>query len=245
MLFFCDESWKDNSDGKKVGTLAALAIPEDAYNDLEDRVFSLAEKYWGFENARNREVKGKELLSNYEYRRESSGGISMKLTFARELLEELRHRKLRVFATVVYAEKEVDLLCEASEQLERPYRFLMERIHGYLLDLGGPTGKITFDDRGITQNCHVAEAYRNFLTRSKQGRALSSLIRTPFFAYSRHSTGLQLADLICTVINRFHTERAASPRIPFFYGLIREMEWSASKPTAEGYFLRGIKVIGG
>jgi hypothetical protein len=246
MLLFCDESWKTNGDGKRVGTLAAVAIPREVYNELEDRVFFLAEKYWGFQNARNREIKGKQLLSHYEYAREARGEVSMKLAFARELLEELRTREIKVFASVVYRESEVDLLCEEGEQLDRPYLFLMERVHAYVVERGpGVRGSLTFDDRGLGQNCRVAEAYRNFLTRSKMGRSFAGLTRTPFFAYSSYSTGIQLADVVCTVVNRFHTERAASPKIGILYGIVRQLEWVAAAETAEGYMLHGIKVLGG
>ena len=99
MLVFCDEAWKERVDGRKVGTLAAVAISKDRYNALTDRIFVLAEKYWGFENARAREIKGKKLINAYELRREEAGQVSMKLSFARELMEELRAQSIKVFAT--------------------------------------------------------------------------------------------------------------------------------------------------
>ena len=77
MLVFCDESWKENGDGKKVGTLSAVAIPAHAYNAIDDCVFHLKEKYFGLENARAREAKGEQLLSHYEYKRESAGEVSI------------------------------------------------------------------------------------------------------------------------------------------------------------------------
>lgn len=104
---------------------------------------------------------------------------------------------------------------------------------------------VAFDDRGLGQNCRVAEAYRNFLTRSKLGRSFSGLLRTPFFSYSQHSVGIQLADLVCTIINRFYTDRVASPRIPVLHGIVRQMEWHAKQANEDGYLLHGIKIIGG
>lgn len=201
MLVFCDESWRTNDEtGKKVGTLAAVAIPEAAYNDLSDRVFGLAVKYFGFENARLREIKGKQLLSPYEFRRETANEVSIKLSFARELLEELRTRKLKVFASIAAGEKEVDLLCESPDQLDRPYRFLMERISAYVGEIGpDERAIITFDDRGSRLNAQVGEAYRNFLSRSRTGRSFGNLARTPFFTYSTLATGIQVADLVCTL----------------------------------------------
>ena len=172
--------------------------------------------------------------------------MSLKLAFARELLEELKFRSLKVFASVIYAEQEVDLLCEDVAQFDRAYWFLMERINVYLQELGGDAvGSLVFDDRGLTLNERVATGYRNFLSRSKLGRSFSRLLRVPFFAYSKASTGLQLADLVCTVVNRFHTDRTASHHIPAMYSLVRDMEWKAKVPNADGYWLSGIKILGG
>jgi hypothetical protein len=245
MLIYCDEAWRENQHGKKVGTLAAVAIPRTEYNGLSDRLFLAAQKYFGFENARTREIKGKILLNPYEFRREANDEqISMKLSFAREVLEELRSRSIRVFASVVYRRDQVDLLCEDPELLDRPYLYLMERIHEYMRELGaGRIATFTFDDRGLKQNARVAEAYRNFLSRSRIGRSFHTLLRSPFFAYSSISLGLQAADLVCTVVNRYHTIRRVSHRIPELFGIVREMEWVAANPTQDGHRLRGIKVL--
>jgi hypothetical protein len=245
VLVFCDESWKQDGTGRKVGTLAAVAIRRSDYNAIEDRMFALAERYFGFQAARTMEIKGKELLNAYEYRREARGEISIKLNFARDLLEEMRARELRAFASVVFQEAEVDLLCADAEQLDRPYLFLMERVHAFLLESGADAhATVTFDDRGLTTNGQVAQAYRNFLTRSRMGRSFARLIRSPSFAYSSHSTGLQLADVLCAVVNRFHTDRAASPRVQLFWNIARQIEWKATNPDAEGRTLHGFKVIG-
>lgn len=244
MLLFCDESWKESRHGKLVGTLAAVALDESDYNDLADRVFLLAEKYFGFENARKRELKGKNLLAQYEYRREQGGERSHKLDFARELLEELRRRQVKVFASVVFTEQEVSLLCEDETVLDRPYLFLMERINAYVEQLPNHSvATLVFDDRGLGQNSRVAQAFRNFLTRSRMGRSFNSLLRTPMFAYSHCSAGLQLADIVCTVVNRRYTAVGASPRIPVFFDIVKDMEWVAAGPNPDGHRLKGIKII--
>jgi hypothetical protein len=247
VLVFCDESWKQDGDGRKVGTLAAIAISRRAYNDIEDHVFFLIEKYFGYGAGRKMEIKGKDLLSRYEYDRERRGNeVSVKLNFARDLLESMRARELRAFATVTFQQEEVDLLCEDAEQLDRPYLFLMERVHAYLLELGADTyGSMTFDDRGLKINGQVAKAYRCFLTRSRLGRSFARLIRSPAFAYSHDSAGLQLADFLCTVVNWYHTDRNASPRVTTFYNLAKQMEWRAANPDPEGRTITGFKVIGG
>ena len=153
MLVFCDESWKADETGQKIGTLAALAIPSERYNAVEDRMFQLAQKYFGVDNARGREIKGKQLLSAYEYAREARGEVSLKLSFARELLEEMRFQRLMVFASLVEADEEVDLLCEDPTRLDRPYVYLMERIELAARETeGSEPVSVVFDDRGIAQN---------------------------------------------------------------------------------------------
>jgi len=245
MLIFCDESWKENSAGKKVGTLAAVAIEPEGYIQLADRVFLTKERYFGFENARDREIKGKNLISRYEFRRQQSGEVSIKLAFARDILESIKSLGVSVFASVVYREEEVDLLCEDPGKLDRAYWFLLERFHEFVLERSDHrVASVVFDDRGLTRNQAVGAAYGNFLARSRTGRSYHTLLRHPLFAYSHHSVGLQLADLVCTIVNRFHTARGDLPGIEWYYGLVKSMEWVSSSPNSDGFVLRGIKVLG-
>lgn len=245
MLIFCDESWRQSRDGKKVGTLAAIAIPEKDYNDIDYRLFALKAKYFGPENS-EREVKGKSLLSNYEFRREANEKvISIKLSFANDLLEELRVRRVTVFGSIVTTSNEVDLLCEDSERFDRPYKYLMERVHEYLMQqANGSAGSLIFDDRGIVLNQRVATAFRNFLAKSKMGQSFATLVRSANFAYSQTSAGLQLADLVCTVIARYHTDKDASWRVPHFYQIVKDLEFRSRERGIDGFFHSGIKIVG-
>ena len=77
------------------------------------------------------------------------------------------------------------------------------------------------------------------------GRSFRRIVRSPGFTYSHLSCGVQLADLACTVINRFHTDRMRMPRLRDYYNLLRSMVWRAKAPNAQGYVLEGLKIIGG
>ena len=46
------------------------------------------------------------------------------------------------------------------------------------------------------------------------------------------------------MVNRFYTERQASPRIPEFFSIVRSMQWTAKEPLANGHLLQGIKILG-
>lgn len=245
MLIFCDESWKEDDQKQKVGTLAAIAIPRKDYNDFEDRVFHVAEKYLGAECARNGELKGKHLLSPYEFRRiaASQTSNSLKLNCARELLEEMRFRKFQAFAVVVQTKSEVELLCEDGESLDRPYAFLMERVNSYVSEKANVHASFCFDDRGIGRNAQVGTAFRNFLARSKQGRSFRRILRTPTFAFSHLSAGIQMADLLCTVVNRFHADVKHNPAIRGFYTIAKSLEWVSAVNPDTGYPTRGFKSI--
>ncbi len=240
MIVFCDESWKNNTSGKMIGTLAAVGLPRKSFNKLVDSVFFIASKYFGLQNARAVEIKGKRLLCTYEYRRQAGGTVSMKMAFARELLEVLRSYNATVFASVVESDRDVQLLC--SDKLERPYLYLMERINGWATE-NNAIADIVFDDRGLKANSSVSESFTEFLVRSRSGRSWSGIMRTPLFAYSNCSRGIQMADLVCTVVNRYFTDRNASPMIPLLYKIVESLQYRAKEANIDGYMHKGIKFI--
>lgn len=81
------------------------------------------------------------------------------------------------------------------------------------------------DNRDHTTHEANARAITNFFVKSPVGRGFDSLLRIPLFAVSQgHNYGLQLADLVTTIVAlRFQGQREFDP----LWDLVKEMLFTA------------------
>ena len=100
-------------------------------------------------------------------------------------------------------------MCDDEVNLDVTYRYLFERIDSYMKrEFAGRVAKLVFDNRDHRTHEKNARAITNFFVRSPIGLGYDSILRIPFFAVSQgHNYGLQLADLITTVIALFFQGR--------------------------------------
>lgn len=244
MLFFIDESWQSTHDNKfKVGALSAIQIKSNDFNECSTQIFGLKIKNLGPE-CRDAELKGNELLKNYVFGLESKGIKSKNLNLVREILEYIKTRGIRLFASVVFAKEEINLACPNADQLERPFFFLFERIDLFMKEnYPGMIAKLVFDDRGVQFNKNISKSISNFLHRSRVGQSFDTIMKVPFFAISSENIGIQVADIAAYILGaRFTGDRK---KIEFFKKL-KEIEF-ISNTRIEVYGkkipLKGIKVI--
>ena len=209
MLFFIDESWQTTKDGKfKVGILAATQIKSYDYNECSKQVFFLKTKHLGV-SAGNKEIKGNGIFRNYLFDLEAKGITSRELNLARDVLIYMKTLGVVCFASVVFAQKEIDLACADANQLERPFFFLFERIDLFMKENHPELKvKLIFDDRGIQVNKAISKSISNFFHKSHTGQSFDSIIKIPLFAISTESVGIQLADMIAYILgSRFTGNR--------------------------------------
>lgn len=244
MLFFLDESWQVTHNGKyKVGILAAVQIKSHDYNECSRQLYTLKTKHLGIP-AGNKEIKGDGIFRKYLFALETKGIVSRELNLARDIFAYMKTSGMVCFASVVFAQKEIDLACANAAQLERPFFFLFERIDLFMKENHpGLKAKLVFDDRGIQTNKAISKSVSNFFHKSQAGQAFDSIIKVPLFAISTESVGIQLADMIAYILGARFT--GVKQKIEFFRRA-KEIEYKSRKLFSidgEQYPLNGFKVI--
>ena len=244
MLFYIDESWQTTKDGKhKVGILAAVQIKSHDFNACSRQFYSLKCKHLGVA-AGNKEIKGNGIFRSYVFDLESKGIASRELNLARDVFSYMKTIDVRCFASVVFAEKEIDLACANVNQLERPFFFLFERVDLFMKENHpGLMAKLIFDDRGIQINGAISKSVSNFFHKSHAGKTFDNIIKVPFFALSSECVGIQMSDMIAYILGARFTARAGKWE---FFKKAKELEFiSRSTVTIAGKDrpLWGFKII--
>ena len=177
MLFYIDESWQTTKDAKhKVGILAAVQIKNHDFNACSQQFYSFKCKHLSIP-AGDREIKGNSIFRSYVFDLESKGIVSKELNLARDVFSYMKTIDVRCFASIVFAEQEIDLACANVNQLERPFFFLFERIDLFMKENHpGLMVKLIFDDRGVQINGAISKSISNFFHKSHAGRTFDSVI---------------------------------------------------------------------
>jgi len=223
MLVFLDETFRTHiRTGAKLGVLAGVAIPEDIFADIQQGLYQVRRPYHGEVLNELDEIKGRWLLNAATLKNKASGSPSYKWNLAEELMQYAKQQQLKVFGVVCFRSDLQTFVCDDEHRIDQTFQYLFERIDRHMrLDFPGRHAKLIFDDRDHQSNNKNARAITNFFNRSIRGRGYDTIIRVPMFASSQgHNYGLQLADLITTVIGlRWQGERRTDP----LYSIIQSM----------------------
>lgn len=200
MSFWMKASVK--STHRPFGVLAGVAIPEDAFHTFQRDFYLVRRPYHGHVLPEDAEIKGKELLNKATLKRINLRGTSAHWSLAEDLLGFARARKLKVFGIVCFRAQLHSFACGDETALDVTFRYLFERIDVYMKrEFPGRVAKLVFDDRDHKTNERNARAITNFFVKSPVGLGYDSILRIPMFAVSQgHNAGLQLADLVTTVV---------------------------------------------
>lgn len=239
MLFFFDETFRScrREPQRPFGALCGIGIPEASLAPVAEDLFQIKRAVMGRDFAEGREVKGKELFKNWVFKLQKSGQPSRNLELGERILKMIARRKLPVFGTVcfdpVFAKFQVDDVAS----LDRTFFYLFERIDMWM-KIHHPSEKalLVFDDRDYGINQKNAEAITRFFQRSTGGGRLDSIVQTPFFAISQtHNAGLQLADIVTTIIGlRFEGSEDIKPHFQAMRRSIPEFEIDLGRPPVSG-----------
>lgn len=203
MLMFFDESFRTNKNtGVEFGVLAGVAIPEDIYHQFQLDFFRARRPYHGLVLKEDDEVHGTELLNKATLKRLRLRGSSYHWNLAEELLAFARSRGIKVFGVVCFRPKIKSFVYADESVLDVTFRYLFERIDTYMKrEFPNRIAKLIFDNRDHKTHEAIARAITNFFVKSALGKGYDSILRIPLFAVSQgHNYGLQLADLVTTVI---------------------------------------------
>jgi hypothetical protein len=244
MLIFFDESFRksETEPSKALGILCGIAIPEKQLYKVVADVFQLKLKHLGAQYAREKEIKGRELLKPYVFKLETKGISSKNLALVADLLDYIVSKDLMIFGCVCFEDGLRAFRCEDVRALDKTFRYIFERVDIYIKrEYPDRMAKLIFDNRGYQINKQNAEAITNFFVRSPAGLALDSILKTPLFAISEaQNVGLQLADVVTSVVGlRF----AGSPVVNAYWNKLKSAiyRW----PTAMDRMGSGLKVLRG
>jgi hypothetical protein len=215
MLVFLDETFRTHAGtGTRFGALCGIGIPEDLFHSVQADIYGVRRPYHGTVLGEEDEIHGAHLLNETTFKVMERQGYSYHWNLAEELLLYARRRSLRVFGVVCFRSDLHSFVCGDDRNLDVTFRYLFERIDLYMKrEFPQRFAKLVFDNRDHRTHEKNARAITNFFVRSTVGLGYDSLLRVPFFAVSQgHNYGLQLADLITTVIGlRFQGEKRILP----------------------------------
>jgi Protein of unknown function (DUF3800) len=215
VLLFFDESFRKRIDNQEpFGVLCGLSIPEADFSRFQRDFFGVCKPYFGKVLNEGHEIKGKELLNNATTRTIAEKKFSYHFNLAEELLQFASQFGIRVFGIVCFKPDLQTFVCGDPKKLDTTYRTLFDSIDRYMKhEAPQKLAKIVFDSRDHQTNEKNATAITNFLVRSHQGIGYDNILKVPFFAASQaNNYGLQLADLITTVVAlRFQGRREFDP----------------------------------
>jgi len=207
MLFaFIDESGHPHpNDFSTRPVLVSICIDAENIRRVSTELFRLKRRIL----QRNRgdfEAKAKELITRGTFRNRPE-----KREFVESFFDMVRNLQLIIFAVIM--ERPLSVPPTDIDFLPMQFRHLLYRINRLLvLEENDRLGAIFFDGDG-TQYNNLAVRFSNWLYRSRGGQSLTNLVDSPFFVNSRYTAGIQIADMVASVI-RIHHERELHRGVP-------------------------------
>ncbi len=199
MFAFVDESgYPRSTDSTLRPTLATVCIRPQDLRDITREIYQMKERLWG--------PGGPELHGTRFIRPRTLNDRTKKNTIDRAFSIMNGYTQLRVFAVVM--ERPSLPVPEASGRVGYHYFHVMRRIHLYADQLyhreSQATALILFDERDAKQDQQLSEAILNLLYGTHQRGLLNRILEMPVFVDSTINPGIQLADLVASVLRRYY-----------------------------------------
>ena len=163
-----------------------------------------------------KELKGVELLTKGTFRRRSE---------YRTFLEEffgtfLNNMPVTIFGVIM--EAPFDAPSNEDDFLPNRFRYLVQRIQ-LLAEERDKMATIMFDGSASLYG-GVGWQFNGYLYRSDEGRACTRITDAPSFVDSKTSAGIQIADMVASVVRQYHENdlhRVVSPSSEYQYAIRR------------------------
>lgn len=198
LLAFVDESgFPHPNDETLRPVLASVCMSEDDLRKMIQTMYRIKKDIFGRTDV---EVKATQMVRPRVFTRYTRGKQCTDRIIT-EIVSGLR--TLRVFAVVMTHPEDVPYQLVDSEFLVPHYRYLLQRIHAYAYDRS-EKAVVVFDSRDDGEDRKVVNHMKNWLFRSQEGQAMTSLVQTAFFVSSKVEEGIQLADLVAGIIRMYH-----------------------------------------
>ncbi len=213
MLVYLDESGHPHpNDSSNRPVIVAVCIEERETRRVAGRLHGLKRDVLGQERM---EMKGVRLLNRSTFRRRPDV-----VAFVEEFFSALLNLPITVFAVIM--DHPVTAPDPNDTLLPDRFRFLVQRIQ-LLAESKEEMATLLFDGPA-GQLGGLSYKFGGFLYRSEEGRSYVNITDTPFFGDSKASTGVQIADMIASVIRQYEEAelyRHVLPRDTFLLAIRR------------------------
>lgn len=237
MLFaFIDESGHPHpKDSTNRPVLVSVCIKDCNLRAVSTELYRLKRRILE-KNQGGFEAKAHELINRGTFRRRPE-----KREFVESFFEMCRNLPLVIFAIIM--EKPQSPPPTDIDFLPMQFRHLIYRINR-LLDFEKEMGlgAIFFDGDG-TQYNGLSVRFSNWLYRSRGGQSLVKLVDSPFFVDSRFTSGIQIADMVASVIRQYEENMLFSQGAPIgdsylsaierYYRIVCEKTRNLEAPTGD------------
>lgn len=192
MLVYLDESGHPHpNDPSSRPVVVAVCVQERDARKVAGRLHGLKRDVLDRERM---EMKGSRLLNRPTFRRRPD-----MVAFVEEFFGALWNLPITVFAVVM--ERPAIPPYPNDMKLPDQFRFLMQRVQ-LLAESKDDMATLLFDG-SAGQLGGLSFKFGSFLYRSEEGRACTNITDTPFFGDSKASAGVQIADMIASVIRQY------------------------------------------
>ena len=236
MIFaFMDESGHPHpNDNSSRPVLVSVCIDAGALRQLNTEIFRLKKRLLNREPFEF-ELKGKKLITPGTFRNRPE-----KRELVESLFELIRNLQIVVFAEIM--ERPSNVPAKSEQFLPMQFRHQLERVNRYM-ELNKPSelAAIMFDGDG-SQIGGLAVQISNWLYRSVTGRAMEHIAESPFFVDSRVTPGIQLADMIASVVRQYEEYELFRPNgatdsfssaLVRYYRIVREKTVDLEAPRGD------------
>ena len=192
MLAFIDESGHPHpNDPCQRPVVVSVCLDETDGRSIAARIHALKRDLLGQERM---ELKANNLINRHTFRRKPQF-----VSFLEEFYNTLLNLPVTIFAMIMekpFENRQID-----EDYLPNRFRFLVQRIE-LLAEERNSMATIMFDgSAGLYGG--LGWQFNGYLYRSEEGRAFRHITDVPSFVDSRTSPGIQIADMVASVIRQF------------------------------------------
>ena len=192
MLAFIDESGHPHpNDPATRPVVVATCISERDARRIGGRIHALKRDALGRERI---EMKGRSLINRHTFRRKTDY-----VAFVEEFFSALLNLPVTVFGVIM--ERPSVSHSSDTSYLPAQFRYLVQRIE-LSAESRDEMATILFDG-SAGQLGGLSFKFDAFLYRSEEGRACSHITDAPFFGDSKASSGIQIADMVASVVRQY------------------------------------------
>ncbi len=234
MLAFIDESYRsENTDNPKT-TFGAVVVRRERYRDLDKGLFELKQHFFKIQRGFDLELKGRLLLN------ERKVILPKNREFVRQVIGLLREADAVVFAVVQDGIQSMTSITFDEDYLPNLYRQILRRINHFVAAKHpDKIAGLVFDTIDDATNHKVARRIYNYFYLHRWGQGSNNLLFHPFFADSKISAGLELADILSYCVNERYIGRRG--HIETFFQEFRELAYNHEEEA--GRMVWGIEMI--